>query len=164
MVTETMDRTAGGAAMDKDDVVSLLNDLIEVSKDGEYGFKECAEQAKSADVKSTLSQRAADCAAGASRLQHLVAAYGGKPETGGSVAGALHRGWVSVRTTLTSKDDVAVLEEAERGEDSALKKFREAAAKNLPADVASVIRTELQGTQRNHDQIKLLRDRVKATA
>jgi uncharacterized protein (TIGR02284 family) len=161
MVSETMDR-ATGTVIDNNDVTKLLNDLIEVSKDGEYGFKECAEQAKSPDIKSTLSQRSRDCAAGAAELQRLVAAYGGKPETGGTVSGAMHRGWVSVRTALTKKDDLAVLEEAERGEDSALKKYREAAAKNLPADVAGVVRTQLNGTQRNHDQIKMLRDRVKA--
>jgi uncharacterized protein (TIGR02284 family) len=163
MVTETIDRTTTGAALDQKDVVKLLNDLIEVSKDGEFGFKECAEQAKSPDIKSTLSQRSRDCAAAAAELQRLVTTHGGKPETGGSAAGAMHRGWVSVRTALTSKDDLAVLEESERGEDSALKKYREASAKNLPADVAGVIRTQLQGTQKNHDQIKLLRDRVKAT-
>ena len=159
MVTETVDRTT-----DNKDVVDLLNDLIETSKDGEYGFKECAEQAKSPDIKSTLAARSRDCATAAADLQRLVASYGGTPETGGSASGALHRGWVSVRTALTSKDDLAVLEEAERGEDAALKKYREVSAKVLPADVASVIATQLQGTQRNHDQIKALRDRVKAAA
>ena len=152
------------ADMDKSDVVDLLNDLIEVSKDGEYGFRECAEHAKSANIKSALSSRASDCASGAAELQRLVTAYGGEAETGGSTAGAIHRGWVSVRSALTSKDDVAVLEEAERGEDSALKAYREAAAKPLPADVQAVVRKQLQGAQANHDQIKTLRDSVKAAA
>ena len=88
--------------------------------------------------------------------------YGGEAETGGSAAGAVHRGWVSVRSALTSKDDIAVLEEAERGEDAALKKYREAAGKALPADVKAVIQKQLAGTQANHDQIKSLRDTVKA--
>ena len=150
--------------MDKSDVVDLLNDLIEVSKDGEYGFRECAEHAKSPNIKSTLLSRASDCASGAGELQGLVTTYGGEPETGGSAAGALHRGWVSVRSALTSKDDLAVLEEAERGEDTALKKYREAAAKALPADVQAVVQKQLQGAQTNHDQIKLLRDSLKAAA
>ena len=150
--------------MDNSDVVDVLNDLIEVSKDGEYGFKECAEQAKTPAIKSAMSKRASDCASGAAELQRLVASYGGEPETGGSAAGAMHRGWVSIRSALTSKDDVAVLEEAERGEDSALKSYREAAAKTLPADVKAIVQKQLQGTQANHDQIKALRDTVKATS
>ncbi len=161
MVTETMSTT--GTA-DRSDVVDVLNDLIETCKDGEYGFRQCAEHAKMADMKSTLSARANDCASGAAELQRLVAAYGGQAETGGTAGGAMHRGWVSVRTALTSKDDLAVLEEAERGEDAALKKYRDAASKNLPADVQAVVQKQLQGTQRNHDQIKMLRDRLKAAS
>lgn len=161
MVTNTTD---GNATIDKSDVVKVLNHLIEASKDGEYGFKECADHAKSSDIKTIFAARARDCATAAAELQRLVATYGGKPEQGGSATGAMHRGWVSIRTALTKKDDLAVLEEAERGEDSALKKYREASAKNLPADVQSVIRKQLEGTQRNHDQIKILRDNLKAMA
>lgn len=150
--------------LENSDVVDVLNDLIEVSKDGEYGFKECAEHAKSAAIKTALSSRASDCASGAAELQQLVGSYGGEAETGGSAGGALHRGWVSVRSALTSKDDIAVLEEAERGEDAALKKYRDAAGKMLPADVKAVVQKQLAGTQANHDQIKKLRDTVKAAS
>lgn len=150
--------------MDRGDVVDVLNDLIETSKDGEYGFKECAEHAKSPNIKSVLAARSASCASGAAELQRLVATYGGEPETGGSALGAMHRGWVSVRSALTSKDDLAVLQEAERGEDSSLKKYRDAASKPLPSDVQAVVAKQLQGAQANHDQIKALRDTVKAAA
>ncbi len=150
--------------MDDSDVVDVLDDLIEVSKDGEYGFTQCAEHAKSPDVKSTLMSRARDCASGAAELQRLVGTLGGDIEESGSAAGAMHRGWVSVKSALTSKDDLAVLEEAERGEDSALKSYRKAAAKDLPADVKAIVQKQLQGAQANHDQIKALRDRVKASA
>jgi uncharacterized protein (TIGR02284 family) len=156
------DMTSG--TLDRADVVNVLNDLIETCKDGEYGFKQCAEQARTADIKSTLTSRATDCASGAAELQSLVSTYGGTPEQGGTAAGAMHRGWVSVRAALTSKDDLAVLEEAERGEDAALKKYRNAAAANLPSDVKSIVQKQLQGTQRNHDQIKALRDRLRATS
>ena len=150
--------------MERTDVVDLLNELIEVSKDGEYGFNECAEHAKSPSTKSALASRAQDCASGAAELQRLVVAYGGEPATSGTTGGAIHRGWVSVRSAMTSKDDLALLQEAERGEDAALKKYRDASAKALPADVQAVVRQQLQGTQANHDQIKALRDSVKATA
>ena len=51
-------------ATDKSEVIDVLNDLIEVSKDGEYGFTECAEHAKSAEIKTALAARARDCASG----------------------------------------------------------------------------------------------------
>ena len=76
------------------DVTSILNDLIETSKDGEKGFNCAAEDTKNSQLQTTFRQRAKDCARSAADLQQLVARLGGKPEDGGSVAGAVHRGWV----------------------------------------------------------------------
>ena len=145
-------------AMDRDDVVDTLNDLLECSRDGEYGFRECADHASSGELKSVLSRRADDCAAGGHELQNLIRQYGGEADTGGTVTGAVHRGWVSMRGMLTGRSDQAMLEECERGEDAALVRYRKALKENLPADVRSVVVKQCEGVQRNHDQIKSMRD------
>ena len=147
--------------MDRDDVVDTLNDLIENCKDGEYGFRTCAEHAKSSNLKDVFTQRAGDCSQAASELQQLVTQYGGKPDTGGSVSGAAHRGWVAVRGAVAFNDDQAMLNECERGEDIALNRYRKALEQDLPADVAQVVRRQMEGARRNHDQIKALRDSYK---
>lgn len=149
--------------MSNDDVVDVLNDLIENCKDGEYGFNSCAEHAKAAELKSVFSARADECRRAAEELQTQVVALGGKPADGGTAAGALHRGWVAVRGTLTTYDDHAMLEECERGEDTAVRRYREALEKPLPEDIRSLVERHLLGAQRNHDQIKALRDRYPAT-
>ena len=77
--------------MERDDIVETLNDLIENCKDGEYGFRTCAEHAKSASLKSVFSERATDCRSAAQELQALVTRFGGKPDTTGTVSGAAHR-------------------------------------------------------------------------
>ncbi|TBU88811.1 PA2169 family four-helix-bundle protein [Phytopseudomonas dryadis] len=148
--------------MDNKDVISVLNDLIETSKDGEKGFQECAEDVKNPRLKSFFVQHAQDCAGAAAELQQLVRSLGGDPETSSSVAGALHRGWVDFKSLITGKDDEAILNECERGEDVALKNYRKALEKDLPANVRSVLETQLQGVQRNHDQVKALRDTARA--
>ncbi len=150
--------------MDRDDVVETLNDLIENCKDGEYGFRTCAEHAKAANLKSVFSQRANECGQAAQELQRLVTQYGGEPDTGGSVSGAAHRGWVAVRGALAFDDDQAMLNECERGEDIALNRYRKALEQDLPPDVEQVVRRQYDGARRNHDQIKALRDSHKATA
>ncbi|MDP9139422.1 MAG: PA2169 family four-helix-bundle protein, partial [Pseudomonadota bacterium] len=66
--------------MDRDDVVKTLNDLIENCKDGEYGFRTCAEHAKSANLKSVFTQRAGQCRSAAEELQTLVPRFGGTPD------------------------------------------------------------------------------------
>jgi uncharacterized protein (TIGR02284 family) len=76
--------------------------------------------------------------------------------------GAVHRGWVSVKGTLSTYDDKAVLEECERGEDNAKARYTKALQKNLPANVRQVVERQMQGVQRNHDQVKALRDQLRA--
>ncbi|MEF7612571.1 PA2169 family four-helix-bundle protein [Aquincola sp. MAHUQ-54] len=148
--------------MNDRDLIDLLNDLIETSKDGEYGFTKCAERANAPALKETLQRRAADCARGAAELQTLVVQYGGKPEDSGTAMGALHRGWVSVKDVLSGNSDHAVLAECERGEDAALARYRKALREELPADVRQVLERQMTGVQANHDQIKALRDSTPA--
>ena len=56
-----------------------------------------------------------------------------------------------------------MLEEAERGEDNAKARYMKALKKPLPADVKMIVERQMQGVQRNHDQVKSLRDRYRAS-
>ncbi len=150
--------------MDNDDIISTLNDLIETSRDGEEGFRTCAEDAndRNPQLKAMLVARQQECSAAVQELENLVRAHGGDPAKHSSVAGSMHRAWVDVKTAITGKDDEAVLNECERGEDSAVKSYRDALKDNaLPADVRAVVERQYQGVLRNHDQIKALRDSVR---
>lgn len=144
------------------DLLDLLNDLIETAKNGEYGFAKCAERVNAPALKDVLQRRADDCRHAAAELQQLVRAHGGTPADSGTVAGALHRGWVTMKDVLTPNSDHAVLEEAERGEDHALAQYRKALKAALPADVLAVVTRQLEGAKANHDQVKALRDSTKS--
>ncbi|MEP6792297.1 MAG: PA2169 family four-helix-bundle protein [Ramlibacter sp.] len=161
---DRMRSTSGTSAVDNDDVIDTLDDLAECSKDGEYGFRACAEQAKSADLKAAFLRRADDCRGAAQELYTHIRDLGGKPDDGGTTGGALHRGWVAVKAKLSTYDDLAVLEEAERGEDSAVAQYRKALKQQLPANVKLIVERQAQGAQRNHDQIKALRDQFKSAS
>lgn len=149
--------------MDNDDVISTLNDLIETSKDGQEGFRVCAEDAEQRDAqfKALFLERSHGCAAAAAELQELVRALGGNPAEHGTVSGSLHRQWVNIKSLITGKDDEAVLNECERGEDVALKAYREALQKDLPANIRMVVERQYQGVLANHDRVKSLRDQVR---
>lgn len=159
-----MQSTHASAVMTDDAVVEAINDLIETSKDGEYGFRVCAEHCKSAQLKAFFERRSAECRQGAQELQMIVAEYGGKPETGGTVSGAMHRGWLAVRGTVALNDDLSMLEECERGEDIAKDRYRKALKKELPTTVLVVVQRQAEGVQRNHDEVKRLRDELRATS
>ncbi len=144
--------------LDSDDVVDVLNDLLESSRDGEYGFHASAEHAESGELKGIFQRHSRECAAAALELEHEIRRLGGDPASGGSMSGALHRGWVSVKTALSTNDDKAVLEECERGEDAAVARYRKALKANLPADIRALLERQSQGAQRNHDEVRALRD------
>ncbi|SEU24503.1 ferritin-like domain-containing protein [Stigmatella erecta] len=150
------------------DVIDVLNDLIEYSKDGEKGFKAAADDVKNPELKSFFVQRAGECANAAAELQGEARRLGGDPETSTSVSGDLHRGWVNLKSMLTGKDEEAVLNEVERGEDHALKAYKDAREKLIKlgrtfSDSAYVlVERQLQGVQRNHDQVKALRNAARA--
>jgi uncharacterized protein (TIGR02284 family) len=145
-----------------EDVIEVLNDLIETCKDGEYGFRTSAEYVKEPQLRTLFAQRADECALSARELQAHVSGLGGEPQTGGTTLGALHRGWVAVRGTLAGYSDLAMLEECERGEDAALDRYRRALASFvLPESLLPGLRRQMAGVQRNHDQIKQWRDRLR---
>jgi uncharacterized protein (TIGR02284 family) len=152
------------AVMADDEVVDILNDLVETSKDGEYGFRVCAEHCKSPDLKTVFERHSAECRRAAEELQTLVGEYGGRPETSGTVSGAMHRGWLAVRGTMALNDDLSMLEESERGEDTARDRYRRALKKELPPSVLAVVQRQAEGVQRNHGDIKRLRDQMRAAS
>ncbi|MEQ7917966.1 PA2169 family four-helix-bundle protein [Xanthomonas sp. WHRI 1810A] len=147
------------------EAISVLNDLIETSIDGEKGFHTAAEDAKNPEIKAYLLSRSTECKTAVAELQAEVRALGGDPETSSSAAGGVHRLWVELKSALSGKTDEAVLNEVESGEDHALKAYKEASQKavekNLPVNVTSLIQRQLAGTQANHDKVKALRDSVR---
>ena len=144
--------------MDKKEVINTLNDLIATSKDGEAGFRTCAEGVKNPQLKTMFNQAAERCAAGAAELQAKVRALGGNPDKSGSTSGSLHRAWVNIKSAVTGKDDHAVLAECEKGEDAAKKAYQNALTEDLPADVKSMVERQYQGVKENHDRVRDLRN------
>jgi uncharacterized protein (TIGR02284 family) len=147
------------------EAISVLNNLIETSKDGEKGFHTSAEDIKNPEIKAYFLSRSSECATAVRELQAEVRALGGDPENSSSAAGTVHRLWVELKAAVTGKSDEAILNEVERGEDHALKAYREAQQKSvekaLPPSVTSLIQRQLAGVQANHDKVKALRDTVR---
>lgn len=139
--------------------LKTLNDLIEVLKDGEEGFKTAASDVKVPDLNLVFTRYAVQRAEFASELQARVLALGADVETTGSVAGSIHRGWINLKAALSSNEPHAVLAEAERGEDSAVAAYRKALEQNeLDASTRDVIGRQYADVKAAHDHVKMLRD------
>jgi len=149
--------------MNQDEIVGTLNDLIKVCNDGSEGFKACAENANvdMPKLKALLVQWQQECAVAADALRAIVAAQGADPASGTTASGTLHRGWLNIKTAIAGKNNIAVLEECERGEDVTKAAYRKALDKDLPLQIRMVLEQQYQDVLRNHDLIKDLRDQEK---
>lgn len=144
--------------MDSKKVISTLNDLIETCRDGQNGFKEAAENVKSPDLKTFLNKTSMERAQFVGELQLEVRSLGGDPEKTGSTAAAMHRAWIDIKGTLTGKDDHSILNECERGEDSAVEVFRDALKLGLPTNILATVERQFQSIKQVHDRVKQMRD------
>jgi uncharacterized protein (TIGR02284 family) len=156
-----MAQTKEQEAMTNDEVISLLNGLIEVCKDGQEGFKTAAEGIEESTMKTLFYEYSQQRAQFAGDLQNEVLRLGGDPEKSGSVAGSLHRGWIDIKSAILGKDMEAILNECERGEDSAVKNYKEALDNNIPSNVANLILRQSYAIQQAHDSVRNLRDNYK---
>ncbi len=153
-----MNENATTNTINNDDVISTLNGLIEICKDGQDGFKDAAEGIERSDLKTVFyefSQQRAEFVGG---LQEMVRSLGGDPEKTGSFSAAVHRGWIDLKSALTGKDEGAVLNECERGEDYAKDAYAKALETNLPANVKDVVSQQSHAILAAHNRIKSLRN------
>ena len=141
--------------------ISVLNDLIETCKDGQQGYATAAKDAKDAELARVFSHYAAQRSNYIRELQQRVRALGGDPDKHGSISGSLHRGWINLKAAVTTNEPHAVLAECERGEDAAVKNFREVLqGAELDTETRAIVQRQAAGVQEAHDRIKQLRDSV----
>ncbi|MEJ0093863.1 MAG: PA2169 family four-helix-bundle protein [Methylocella sp.] len=118
--------------IDKDEVISTLNALLQTTKDGEEGFRTCAQNVRSTALKAVFETAATRCDEGAAELKTKIRGLGGQPTERGSTSALLHRGWTNLKASIVGMDDHAVLVECERGEDAAKGAYEAALKKDCP--------------------------------
>lgn len=134
--------------MDKSNVIDTLNDLITKNYDGENGYKEAAEDVESPTLKNMFKDYSKQRYDFGHELKAVIRQAGGEVEKGGSIAAAVHRTWIDLKSAIAGNDEAAVLEEAKRGEENALKEYDEALSNMNSTDpgynVVSKQRTQIQ--------------------
>jgi uncharacterized protein (TIGR02284 family) len=142
----------------------VLDNLIETLKDGQEGFREASENAPSSELKTVFSEYSLQRSKFAGELQALARSVDGEePAKTGSLAGALHRGWIDLKAALVKQDAHAILAECERGEDLAVEAYRKAVLDSaLPSNVIDTLEAQFAEVQAAHDRIRALRDGYKS--
>lgn len=106
-------------------ISNRLNDLLAKTYDAEKGYKTAAEKVDMPSVKKFLSDKVRQRATFAHELKSEIMEYGQLPDKGGTVAGEIHRGWISLKAALSSNEAEKILAEVERGEKASLESYDE---------------------------------------
>jgi uncharacterized protein (TIGR02284 family) len=142
------------------ETISTINDLIETLKDGQEGFRQAAEAVEDPELKSLFHEYSLQRSRFAGELQSEALRLGEtRPEDSSSAAGAMHRTWINLKSAIAKRDNHAILAECERGEDSAVKEYKEAMEDaDLTAPVREIISRQYTEVKTAHDRVKQLRD------
>jgi uncharacterized protein (TIGR02284 family) len=142
---------------------TVLNNLIETLKDGQEGFKQAADGVSDPKLKSLFSNYSDQRSRFATALQSEARRHGEtEPETSSSATGALHRGWINLKSAITGGDEHAILAECERGEDSAVEEYKKALDDGLSPSAQDLVSRQFAEIKAVHDRIRSLRDATKS--
>ena len=127
---------------------AVLNHLIETCKDAERGFRHVAEHAVDPAVKSLFLDIASQRARFAADLLPFAQRLGGADAHDGTTAGALHRTWIDLRSAIFRNDPVAIVHEAERGENFSRGVYKEALDGMLPPTARELVENQYAELER----------------
>ncbi len=144
-------------ATSTDNEISVLNDLIEVTLDSVKGYEDAADQAKSEDLKAAFGNRAAERRGVVADLQDMVRARGGNPETEDSILGKAHRAFLNLKNAVMGRDDNAVLQEVDRGEDHLKSSWQKALDGDLSPDLRARLQQHYTSVREGHDIASVLK-------
>jgi uncharacterized protein (TIGR02284 family) len=150
-------------ANDIGEILSALNDLIETCKDSQQGFHAAAEKLKDPEIHTLFLKLYLQRSEFAGELQAEITRIGGDPAASGSTLGAIQRGWAGLKIALAVDTDFAILDEAEKGEDAAVKNYIAALRKDLPSDLENIVSTQFHEIQQAHRIIRELLEKHHTT-
>ena len=142
---------------------TVLNNLIETLKDGQEGFRQAAEGVSNPKLRSLFRDYSEQRSRFATARQSEARSHGETdPEIRSSATGALHRGWINLKSALTGGNEHAILAECERGEDSAVDEYKKTLDDGLSPSAQELVSRQFTEIKAAHDRIKSLRDAAKS--
>ena len=144
--------------------ISTLNGLIATTIDSVDGYTEAAKDSDNSRFGAMFTARAGERRQVATKLQQEVSRLGGNPEDDGTVLAGAHRMFLNLKAAVTGKDDKAIVNEVEAGEDHIKAKF-ESALKDGDLDpaVQQLIQTSFASVREGHDQMSALKHQLNAS-
>jgi uncharacterized protein (TIGR02284 family) len=138
--------------------VRTLNGLIATTLDSIDGYTTAANDSESGRFGQIFNDRASERRQVVTKLQAEVSRLGGNPEDDGTALAGAHRMFLNLKAAVTGKDDKAIVNEVERGEDHIKAKYEEALGDDKVSQSTKIAIDEAYVSVREgHDQMRNLK-------
>lgn len=143
--------------------ITTLNTLTATLIDSVTGYRDAAEHVESGQFKTLFGKFADDRSQCVEMLREQVAMLSGQPEGDGSFMGKTHQRFLDLKAAITGRNDKAIIDEVERGEDYLKEKF-ETVLKDAELSPASrtVVEQAFTSVRQGHDQMSNLKHGMEA--
>ena len=142
--------------------ISTLNTLIATLIDSVTGYEDAASNSEAGRFAEMFRQRANERQRCVEDLRGEVRRLGGNPEDDGSFMGKTHQRFLDLKAAITGRDDKAIINEVERGEDYLKEKFEAALKVDMDPEARTVVERAYQSVRQGHDQISSLKHGLEA--
>jgi uncharacterized protein (TIGR02284 family) len=147
------------------DEISTLNTLIATTIDSINGYEESAKHIDNGRFSEIFRQRANERQQIVQDLRAEVRRLGGEPEEGGTFLGKAHQRFEDLKAAITGRDEKAIINEVERGEDYIKEEFETALnSEHLTGESRTVVERAYQSVRSGHDQISQLKHGLQTQA
>jgi uncharacterized protein (TIGR02284 family) len=147
------------------DEISTLNTLIATTIDSVTGYEDAAAHSEAGRFQQLFRDRANERQQIVEDLRAEVRRLGGNPEDDGSFMGKTHQRFLDLKAAITGRDEKAIINEVERGEDYLKEKFETALnSEDLSGECRAVVERAYQSVRSGHDQMSQLKHGLEASA
>ena len=137
--------------------VDTLNGLLTTVVDSIDGFEQANTSVETAKYKSIFDEVVRERRKLSADIETQIRQAGGTPDDEGSMLASAHRVLMRLRDAV-SRGDIAVVDEAERGEDHIKAKFQKAADdRELSQPVRQFVEAAASRVKAGHDRIRDLK-------
>src|SRR6476469_7769975 len=147
------------------DTISTLNTLIATTIDSVTGYENSAKDIDNERFREIFRERANERQQIVEELRSEVRRLGGNPEDDGSFLGKVHQRFEDLKAAITGRDEKAIINEVERGEDYLKEKFETALNHDtLSGECRAAVERAYQSVREGHDQMSQLKHGMEASA
>ena len=146
------------------DETTTLNTLISTLIDSVTGFEDAAANIEgSSSLQQLFRERSSERRQVVEELRAEVRRLGGNAEDDGSFMGKAHQRFLDLKSVVTGRDEQAIINEVERGEDYLKEKFETALSSGtLSGESRAVVERAYQSVRKGHDQVSALKHGLEA--